>query len=633
MSYLTDKLRAPYREAQGEVTVPGQMLDDIVAANPERRTLLKNSFGLSMLSVFGASTLLTACGGDDDDDDTPANGGDGEGTPGGQPGEGGTTTPPPGPDYSVTFKPLDDKIVADTVTVPEGYVAEVLYSAGDKCVIGSAGYAGIPQSYPATETQSGGQHDGMHFYALEGVDPNQGGLLVLNHEALDNATLDQSVEGLKTRLSNVGVSVIEIARGSDGAWAVKTDSRYNKRYTGNTVYNVSGPAKSVVGATVVGTLNNCSSGDTPWGTYLTCEETLNNYHYQAGDTGQPADEGYGWVVEIDPQNPDSTAVKRTAMGRFSHENTAYMLDENNRVAFYMGDDTTPGCIYKFVPTKPYDPANRANNMGLLDEGTLYAARFNDDGSGNWVELTVGKNNLTTGATDPGNFTQVATGTVITGTIVDFNTQADVLVNTQAAARVAGATLMDRPEWITVGVDKTVYCTLTNNGSRKRTSAANPRPNNSHGHIIRWHERGDSPLATTFEWDLLLLAGRDAADGVAPNLTGNVNGDTFSSPDGIRVDPKGRLWVQTDAGTGTSTTDFFGNNSMYYIDQKTGESKRFLVGPLGCEITGIAYTPDLTTFFINIQHPNQTWNTLRAGGGDARSATVVVRRTDGKPVGA
>ncbi|SSW69837.1 hypothetical protein AVE30378_03686 [Achromobacter veterisilvae] len=620
MSYLTDKLRAPYREAQGELTVPGQMLEDIVAANPQRRSLLKNSFGLSMLSVFGASTLLTACGGDDDDDDAPATGGDG-------------STGPAGPDYSVTFKPLDDKLVADTVTVPEGYVAEVLYSAGDKCAIGSAGYAGIPQSYPATETQAGGQHDGMHFYPLAGVDPNQGGLLVLNHEALDNATLDQGVEGLRTRLSNVGVSVVEIARGGDGAWSVKADSRYNKRYTGNTVYNVSGPAEPLVGATVVGTLNNCSSGNTPWGTYLTCEETLNNYHYQVGDVGKPADEGYGWVVEIDPQDPDSTAVKRTAMGRFSHENTAYMLDANNRVAFYMGDDTTPGCIYKFVPSKPYNPANRASNMGLLDEGTLYAARFNDDGSGNWVELTVGKNNLTAGATDPGNFTQLATGTVITGTIVNFNTQADVLVNTQAAARVAGATLMDRPEWITVGVDKTLYCTLTNNGGRQRTSAANPRANNSHGHIIRWHERGDSPLATIFEWDLLLLAGRDAADGVAPNLTGNVNGDTFSSPDGIRVDPKGRLWVQTDAGTGTSTTDFFGNNSMYYIDQKTGESKRFLVGPLGCEITGIAYTPDLTTFFINIQHPDTDWNTLRAGGGDARSATVVVRRTDGKPVGA
>ncbi|MGE8638135.1 MAG: alkaline phosphatase PhoX, partial [Achromobacter sp.] len=177
MSYLTDKLRAPSREARGEVTVPGQMFDEIVAANPARRTLLKNSFGLSVLSVFGV-TALAGCSSDDDGDDTAA--------PPEQPKpETPAPTPEPGPDYSVTFKPLGDKIVADTVTVPEGYVAEVLYSAGDKCVIGSAGYLGVPQSYPATETQAGGQHDGMHFYALDGVDPNQGGLLVLNHESLD----------------------------------------------------------------------------------------------------------------------------------------------------------------------------------------------------------------------------------------------------------------------------------------------------------------------------------------------------------------------------------------------------------------------------------------------------------------
>ncbi|VCU68463.1 hypothetical protein PIGHUM_00514 [Pigmentiphaga humi] len=620
MSYLTDKLRAPYRQAEGELTVPGQMLDEIVAANPARRTLLKNSVGMSLLSVFGV-TSLAACGGSGAE--APA----GDGGDGG----GGTTPPPAGPDYSVTFKPLPGKTVADTVTVPEGYVAEVLYSAGDKCVAGSVGYAGVAQSFPATETQAGGQHDGMHFYPLDGVDQNKGGLLVLNHENVDAATLNLGVEATRTNLSNVGVSVIEIARADNGTWSVKQGSRYNKRYSGNTVYNVGGPAASAVGRTVVGTLNNCASGNTPWGTYLTCEETTNNYW----DTTQDA-KGYGWVVEIDPYEPSSTAVKRTAMGRFSHENTAYMVDDNNRVAFYMGDDSTPGCIYKFVPTKAYDPAKRANNMGLLDEGTLYAARFNDDGSGNWVELTVGKNNLTAGATDPGNYTQVATGEVIKGTLVDFNTQADVLIDTQKAARVAGATLMDRPEWITVGVDNTVYCTLTNNGSRRRTSASNPRASNPHGHIIRWNEANDSPLATTFTWDLLLLAGQDKEDGAAANVTGDIKGDEFSCPDGIRVDPKGRLWVQTDMGDTNPNNSYvktFGNNSMYYVDQETGESKRFLVGPLGCEITGIAYTPDLTTFFINIQHPDKTWNTVRSGGGDARSATVVVRRKDGKPVGA
>jgi len=620
MSYLTDKLRAPSREAQGEVTVPGQMFDEIVAANPARRTLLRNSFGLSILSVFGATTLA-ACGSDGDSAPAPGGGGDGGG---------GGGADPVGPDYSVKFERLADKITEDAVTVPKNYQVQVLYSAGDKCEAGSAGYAGTPQSWPDTETQAGGQHDGMHYYALDGVDPNKGGLLVLNHESTDNATLNLDVERTRTRLSNVGVSVVEIVRGDDGAWAVKANSRYNKRYTGNTVYNVGGPAASAVSSTrkVVGTLNNCASGPTPWGTYLTCEETTDNYLDPTQD-----EKGYGWVVEIDPQTPTSTAVKRTAMGRFDHENTAYMTNEANRVAFYMGDDGTPGCIYKFIPSKAYDPKNRAANLNLLDEGTLYAARFNDDGTGNWVELTQGKNNLTLNAIDPGNYTQTAPDKAPTPVIVNFASQADVLINTKAAARVAGATLMDRPEWITVGVDKTVYCTLTNNGSRKRTSAANPRISNSHGPIVRWKERGDSPLATTFEWELLLLAGQDPVDGAAANVTGNIKGDEFSSPDGIRVDPQGRLWVQTDSGTGSNITDIFGNNSMYYIDQETGESKRFLVGPKGCEITGIAYTPDLATFFINIQHPNGAWNTKRAGGGDARSATIVVSRKDGKPVGA
>ncbi|ODS70217.1 MAG: dTDP-glucose 4,6-dehydratase [Bordetella sp. SCN 67-23] len=596
------------------------MFDEIVAANPARRTLLRNSFGLSILSVFGATTLA-ACGSDGDSAPAPGGGGDGGG---------GGGTDPVGPDYSVKFERLADKITEDAVTVPKNYQVQVLYSAGDKCEAGSAGYAGTPQSWPDTETQAGGQHDGMHYYALDGVDPNKGGLLVLNHESTDNATLNLDVERTRTRLSNVGVSVVEIVRGDDGAWAVKANSRYNKRYTGNTVYNVGGPAASAVSSTrkVVGTLNNCASGPTPWGTYLTCEETTDNYLDPTQD-----EKGYGWVVEIDPQTPTSTAVKRTAMGRFDHENTAYMTNEANRVAFYMGDDGTPGCIYKFIPSKAYDPKNRAANLNLLDEGTLYAARFNDDGTGNWVELTQGKNNLTLNAIDPGNYTQTAPDKAPTPVIVNFASQADVLINTKAAARVAGATLMDRPEWITVGVDKTVYCTLTNNGSRKRTSAANPRISNSHGHIVRWKERGDSPLATTFEWELLLLAGQDPVDGAAANVTGNIKGDEFSSPDGIRVDPQGRLWVQTDSGTGSNITDIFGNNSMYYIDQETGESKRFLVGPKGCEITGIAYTPDLATFFINIQHPNGAWNTKRAGGGDARSATIVVSRKDGKPVGA
>ncbi|WP_420225469.1 PhoX family protein [Pigmentiphaga litoralis] len=617
MSYLTDEFRAKKRAEQGVVTVEGQMLEDIVAANPGRRTMLKSGFGLSMLSVFGV-TSLAACGGSDDNDN-------------------GTSTPTnPALNYGVTFTPIakvTDRAnpLFDAVIVPNGYVAEVLFSAGDPVVAGSTGYKGAFQTSAETERQAGGQHDGMHFYAIPNVDPQKGGLLAINHEALDSAILFEgsynaataTAEQKKIALSNVGVSVIEVQRADTGKWSVKQNSTYNKRYTGNTVYQVGGPAKSVVGNTVVGTLNNCASGPTPWGTYLTCEETTDNYL----DPTQP-EVGYGWVVEIDPLGTLAPATKRTAMGRFDHENTAYMTNAANRVAFYMGDDSTPGCIYKFIPSKAFDPANRAANANLLDEGTLYVARFNGDGSGNWVELTQGKNGLVVGATDPGNFTQVAPGTVAPSTIVNFNTQADVLLNTKSAARVAGGTLMDRPEWITVGQEGTVLCTLTNNGSRRRTSESNPRATNPHGHIIRWKETGASPLATTFTWDLLLLAGDPSI--AADNQKGNIKGDTFSSPDGIRIDPQNRLWVQTDAGTGASTTDIFGNNSQYYVDQQTGQSKRFLAGPLGCEITGIAYTPDLTTMFINIQHPTGKWP---AANLPARSSTVVVRRTDGKPVGA
>lgn len=616
MSYITDKAREPRRAAEGYITVPGQTLEEIVAANPARRKVLRGGLSLSLLSVFGSTSLLAACGGDDDPAPAPA------------------PAPAPGPtpnqplDYSIGFNPVADKVTADTVTLPENYSYEVLFSAGDPVEIGSVGYTGSFQSSAETERQAGGNHDGMHFFALPGVDPQKGGLLAINHETMDSAILfsggynaaTATAEQKRIALSSVGVSVIEIEF-VDGKWRVKRDSRYNKRYTGNTIYKVGGPAASVIGGSVVGTLNNCSSGETPWGTYLTCEETTDNYL----DPTNP-EEGYGWVVEIDPLNELGAPTKRTAMGRFDHENTAYMTDASNRVAFYMGDDGTPGCIYKFIPSNAFDPNNRAANANLLDQGTLYVAKFNGDGSGQWVELTQGKNGLVTGASDPGNYTQSTTPPA--PTTVDFNTQADVLIKTKAAARVAGGTLMDRPEWITVGLDKTVYCTLTNNGGRRVTDPANPRATNPHGHIIRWKEQGDSPLATTFTWEIFLMAGDPSL--AADNLKGNIVGDTFSSPDGIRVDPKGRLWVQTDAGTGSSTTDIFGANSMHYVDQQTRECKRFLVGPHGCEITGIAYTPDLTTFFINIQHPNGAWPSASL---PARSSTIVVRHKDGKPIGA
>lgn len=621
MSHLTDEARAAFRDAQPKITAGEDSLESIVAANPARRTVLKNGLlGLSMLPMLGA---LTACG-DDEASGSPAP----------------TPTPTPAPSYAIAFASVAINS-NDTVTVPAGYTVDVLLKAGDSV---EAGTAYVPGSFPGSASQTnlwaGGNHDGMEFFDLSGVDPNSGGLLAINHELPDynilfasgtynaaTATADQKA----LALSAVGVSVVEIAKGTDGKFAVKAGSRFNKRYSGNTDYRVGGPAAGLLSSTIRGTLNNCSSGRTPWGTYLTCEETTNNYL----DPTQP-NNNYGWVVEIDPYQELAAPTKRTAMGRFSHENTAYLNDANNRVAFYMGDDSTPGCIYKFVPDRAYSTSNRASNVDLLDYGTLYVARFNADGTGEWRALVQGQNGLVANAADPGNVSQSTTPP--TPTIISFNSMADVLINAQSAARVAGGTLMDRPEWITVAPNhQAIFVTLTNNSGRRVTDNPNPRVTNLHGHILKFRENGDSPLATRFTWEIFLLAGNPNL--AEANLKGNINGDYFSSPDGLRIDPQGRLWVQTDhnltgnAGTlngaAVNMTQAFGNNSMYHVDQSSKASKRFLVGPTGCEITGIAYTPDLRNFFINIQHPTGNWP---VSGQQPRSSTIVVRRTDGQPVG-
>ena len=624
MSHLTDEARAASRTALQIDSMDTPTLEEIVAANPDRRTILRRGLMLSALPALGA---LAAC--DDNDSGSVV-------TPSPTPTPAPTPAPTPTPtSYAIEFDPIEANL-NDTVTVPQGYTVDTIFKAGDPVEAGAPGYSGSFQSSAETEKQAGGNHDGMHYYELPDVNPNTGGLLAINQEypdfnilmAGDYDPATATDEQKKIALSAVGVSIIEVAKGSDGKWSVKADSKYNKRYTGNTIYRAGGPAAGLIGPEIVGTLNNCSSGNTPWGTYLTCEETTDNYL----DPTQP-EEGYGWVVEIDPYGELAAPTKRTAMGRFDHENVAFMTDDDNRVAFYMGDDSTPGCIYKFVCARAFNPDNRLANIDMLDYGTLYVARFNGDGSGDWLELTRGKNGLTMGATDPGNTSQGAT----TPQTVDFPNQATVLINTKSAARVAGGTVMDRPEWITVAPDKTVFVTLTNNSSRQVTDAANPRVQNRHGHIIRWKEEGDSPLAMKFTWDILLLAGDPSLTTPQGNLTGNINGDTFSSPDGIRVDPEGRLWVQTDHSvpgnsgvSGRTIEDVFGHNAMFNIDRETAESKRFLVGPEGCEITGIAYTPDLKNFFINIQHPTGNWPVQ---GEEPRSSTVVVQRSDSEPVGA
>ncbi|MCB6184401.1 PhoX family phosphatase [Leeia sp. TBRC 13508] len=563
----------------------------------------------------------------------------------------------------------------DKVIVPNGYVAEVVYAWGDP--VGS--FKGMPTfkadgSNTAAEQalQAGMHHDGMWFFPFPlGSTNSDQGLLAVNHEYVDDGLLHPdgqatwTAEKVKKSQAAHGVSIVDM-RYHQNQWNV-WPSEYARRITAETPMKIAGPASghalmktnaNPTGDQVNGTFANCANGHTPWGTYLTCEENWQDYfvtpkanalekRYGINDKGagyrwhefdqrfnaavEPNESNrFGWVVEIDPYDPNSTPVKRTALGRMGHEGAATIIAEDGRVVVYMGDDKRFEYIYKFVSRDKYDANNRAHNMTLLDHGTLYVAKFKADGSGEWIELTQGKNGLTE---DKG-----------------FANQGDVVIKARQAGDVVGATPMDRPEWTTVHPHtREVFCTLTNNSERGKdgkptADAANPRNNNLFGQIIRWKEVGGQ-TATKFTWNLFVQAGNPASS--KPEHKGNIKGDVFGSPDGLWVDPRGLLWIQTDVSTSTLDAKEYagmGNNQMLVADINTGMIKRFLTGPNGCEITGITMTPDMKTLFINIQHPGEPAsersdpaNPLAVsawpnGKGRPRSATVAIRRLDNGIVG-
>ncbi len=572
---------------------------------------------------------------------------------------------------------------ADTVRVPAGYTATPLLKWGDPIGHISGSPAFKPDaSNSANEQalQAGMHHDGLHYFSLPlGGESSTSGLIALNNEYTDDGLLhtdgfaNWSAEKVRKAQNAHGVTIVEV-RDRAGQWEIVRPSRYARRITARTPMTISGPAAGTPqmrtaadpsGREVLGTINNCAHGYTPWGTYLTCEENWDSYFMNSGtltpdqarngipprgrgyrweefderfDAGKHPNEPnrFGWVVEIDPYDPNSKPIKRTALGRFSHEGAWHTVGQDGRVTLYMGDDRQFEYIYKFVTRDAWNARDRDANRTLLDNGTLYVAQFRDDGTGAWVALTHGMNGLTT-----------ANG---------FRDQADVAIRTRAAADAVKATPMDRPEWIAVHPGtREVYCTLTNaarRGGAKEPAAyapnaANPRVNNTFGHIIRWREDGNDPAATTFKWDIFVLAGDPQHKD--PNKRGNIKGDAFGSPDGLWFDDGGILWIQTDVSTSAmhrGDYEFMGNNQMLAADIKTGEVRRFLTGPSGCEVTGVVTTPDGRTMFVNIQHPGET-STERsdpktpkvvsawpdgAAGGRPRSATLVIRKNDGGVIG-
>ncbi|MGA6101601.1 PhoX family protein [Psychrobacter pocilloporae] len=509
-----------------------------------------------------------------------------------------------------------------------------------------------------------------------------------------------------------GVAVVEMKRRANGmGYEMVPNSKYNRRITSSTTAQLAGP---VAGSDLVktkfdptgfqtrGINNNCGAGLSPWGTYLTTEENFLGVFARGQDASQlSASDNYGrerygapenspgsrylwhtpdakdaiitdefsrwdmtavgasaaddyrngfntfgYITEIDPFDQNSTPQKRTAMGRFAHENCAYApVKQGKPVVFYMGDDARGEYIYKFVSKAMWSNADIGGGLKAgdkyLNDGTLYVAIFNEDGSGEWKALVQGQNGL-----DAFN------------SALPFNSQDEVLVYARAAGDAAGATKMDRPEWVSVSpMTGDVYGTLTNNKYRgvredQPLSAANPRSyqvngkpsGNDNGHIIRWAETGGDHAATSFEWDIYLFGAPSNLS--AENLSQLSASNDLSSPDGLYFDPRGVLWIQTDDGAytdttscmllaalpgkvsdGTTITTSAGQQTRIGMPASNDNIKRFFVGPEGCEVTGITMTPDFKTLFINIQHPGNTWGAV-AGGSTPRSATVMITKEDG-----
>ncbi len=512
----------------------------------------------------------------------------------------------------------------------------------------------------------------------------------------------------------IGVAVIEVRR-VDGAWTVVRDSSYNKRWHVNSPMEMAGPARgsdllitplSPAGTATFGTLNNCGHGVTPWGTYMTGEENFAGYftldaasaapelsrygitsgrlgNYKDWDRADGAGElqlrfnisrggadasadfrhepnHFGYAVEIDPYSPAATPKKRSAIGRYAHEGIWFApAVAGAPLVCYSGDDARNEYIYKFVSTALWDPADAA--MGLaagdkyLDAGTLYAAKFHDDGTGEWLPLT------------PAN------------PALESMTAADIAVHTRLAADRAGATPMDRPEWGGVNpLNSEVYFALTNSSSSSSgrgqggassqpRNAANPRSYNAagdpaggrgniNGHVIRWRETAEG-----FRWDIYAFGARASYTDPQVNISQLDDSNDFSSPDGLWFDKRGLLWLQTDDGAYTDVTNCMmlaaipgevgdgeevavgggdGLDITTFAGATPGDKlRRFLVGVPGSEITGVEMTPDYRTMFVNIQHPGDrstpasfTSNWPDGNGARPRSGTVIVTKDDGGIIG-
>ena len=535
--------------------------------------------------------------------------------------------------------------------VAEGYDADILIRWGDPIFPDAPEFDPLNQSADAQSRQFGYNNDFLGLIAVPGAEDDANRmLLVVNHEytseelmfpaigmqdAEDVGFKDMTPELVAIEMMAHGGSIVEIARGEDGKWAVVKDSPFNRRITAETEMELTGPAAGhqalktsadPTGTKVLGMLNNCAGGVTPWGTWLSGEENFHGYFLgeNAGEEEKEAEDDpasiayerygipggsyawgrfhdrfnvtkepnepnrFGWVVEIDPHDANSTPKKRTALGRMKHEGAAGVINKDGRYVVYTGDDERFDYVYRFVTAGTVDPDNREANINLLDEGTLSVARFADDGKLTWLPLVHGEGALT-----------AENG---------FRDQAEVLIFARRAADYLEATKMDRPEDIEANPQTgKVYVMLTNNTRRKpeEVDAANPRPESAFGHIIEMTAPDGDHAAAEFTWDILVRCGDPsvAEVGATFNPATTENG-WFGMPDNCVVDSEGRLWISTDGNSGKATGRSDGLWSMETEGEERATSKHFFRCPTGAELCGPIFTPDSTSLFVAVQHPGE-----------------------------
>jgi uncharacterized protein len=620
---------------------------DGIAVNPSteptigevisRRTLLKGMAASSAFGLFGCGTMSAGSSSDPGFTEVPRSSGEG-------------------------------------IQVPPGYKAQVLLRQGDPIKAGAPEYNPATQTGAQQEQQFGTDPDFISFMPLPlGSKSSTRGLLGVNHEnhraaiCFPGSPKQLTQQQVEVQMAAQGFSITEIAK-EGNQWRVVKDSRYNRRISANAPMRISGPAAAhermrtgadPTGTRSFGTFNNCAGGTTPWGTMLTAEENIQNYfggdagkgseaaarkRYAITGKGRYTDWGryfdrfnldkepnepnrFGWIVEIDPYDPNHTSVKRTALGRAAHECATHAISHDNRIAIYSGDDSRMEFVYKFVTQDKFDPKNREANRDLLDRGTLYAARFEANGKMRWLPLVHGQGPLT-----------AANG---------FNSQADVVIEARRAGTLLGATPMDRPEDVEPNPHTgNIYVVMTYNERRTaaQVDAANPRAENKWGHIIeivppRVNGKPDH-AATECDWGFFIVAGDPSK---AEQRTRYPNAPSANgwlcAPDNVAFDPKGRIWISTD---GQEDAGGF-NDSLYAAPtsgEKRGATRCFFTAPDGAEVCGPEFTPDGKTLFISVQHPGDgstfdkpstRWPDFRPDL-PPRGSVIAVTKDDGGEIG-